>query len=263
MTVQTLYTSATGMESLEKKLDVIANNMANVGTVGFKKDRANFEDLLYRHETIGGGETSNPTANNISIGVGTRVSSVQLNHSQGAIQQTNRDLDIAVQGKGFLKVQDADGNNLYTRAGNLSINADNQLVVGSAHNGYVVPGVTFSGTQVAVNFLPDGQVQQRESGQSEFSSAGNLTISTFVNQEGLLKVGNNMYAASDASGTATDGTAGTSGVGTILNGSLEMSNVEPVRELIDLIQTQRNFELNSQVVQAGDEVMQLVTNLRR
>ncbi|MCH8840680.1 MAG: flagellar basal-body rod protein FlgG [Planctomycetes bacterium] len=266
MSVQTLYTAATGMEALETKLDVIANNMANINTTGFKKDRANFEDLIYRINRLPGSTDAdgNLTSTGIEVGLGTRVTSTQTNHTQGAMQTTGNPLDFAIQGRGFFKVTDPGGDFLYTRAGNFGINAVGQLVLGSAHTGWVVdPAVNIPPEAVDVVVTPDGKVQYRTTDTPALQLAGQLNLSTFINPDGLLKMGDNLYKQTDASGIATEGVPGTPGIGTIAQGALESSNVEPVQELIDLITTQRAFELNSQVVQAGDQIMQIAANLRR
>ncbi len=266
MSVQTLYTAATGMEALETKLDVIANNMANINTTGFKKDRANFEDLFYRQIRLPGATDAdgNLTSTGIDVGLGTRVSSTQTNHGQGAFETTNNPLDFAIEGRGFFKLTDPAGGSLFSRAGNFGINANGQLVLGSAHTGWVLdPAVNIPDTAVDVVVTDDGVVQYRTSDSPTLNNAGQLTLTTFINPDGLLKIGDNLYKQTDASGTPTDGNPGQNGVGAIRQGSLEASNVEPVQELIDLITTQRAFELNSQVVQAGDQVMQIAANLRR
>ena len=266
MSVQTLYTAATGMEALETKLDVIANNMANINTTGFKKDRANFEDLIYRINRLPGATDAdgNLTSPGIEIGLGTRVSSTQTNHTQGAMQTTGNPLDFAVEGRGFFKVTDPGGDFLYTRAGNFGINAVGQLVLGSANTGRVLdPAITFPENAVDIVVTSDGQVQYRTTDSPNLQLAGQVSLSTFINPDGLLKMGDNLYKQTDASGTATEANPGTPGIGVIAQGALESSNVEPVQELIDLITTQRAFELNSQVVQAGDQIMQIAANLRR
>jgi flagellar basal-body rod protein FlgG len=266
MSVQTLYTAATGMEALETKLDVIANNMANINTTGFKKDRANFEDLIYRINRLPGATDAdgNLTSTGIEIGLGTRVSSTQTNHTQGAFQATGNPLDFAIEGRGFFKVTDPGGDFLYTRAGNFGINAVGQLVLGSANTGWVLdPSITIPENAVDVVVTSDGQVQYRTTDSPNLQTAGQISLSTFINPDGLLKMGDNLFKQTDASGTATEGNPGAPGIGVIAQGALESSNVEPVQELIDLITTQRAFELNSQVVQAGDQIMQIAANLRR
>ena len=267
MSVQTLYTAATGMLALETKLDTIANNLANVNTVGYKKGSANFEDLFYRHEALPGAldAQGNPTATGTSIGLGTKVSSIQTEFRQGAFQVTENPLDVAIEGNGFFQVDDATtGETLYTRAGNFSINANGQLVLGSASTGRLLqPNIAIPNDATAVSITPDGRVLTTQQGNPTPQEQGQLNLATFVNPEGLLKLGENLYAESGASGTPTAGPPGQNGIGVIRQGALEASNVEPVRELIDLITTQRSFELNSQAVQVGDQVMQLITNLRR
>jgi flagellar basal-body rod protein FlgG len=266
MTVQTLYTAATGMEALETKLDVIANNMANINTTGFKKDRANFEDVFYRQYRMPGAEDAdgNRTATGIEVGLGTRVSSTQSNHEQGAFETTSNQLDFAIEGDGFFQVQGPGGVTYYTRAGNFGLNATGQLVLGSANNGYLLePNVTIPPEATDVVVSADGQVQIRTQDSPNLQTVSTLQLAKFVNPDGLLKLGDNLYQKTDASGDETLGNPGSQGYGNVRQGFLESSNVEPVTELIDLITTQRAFELNSQVVQAGDQIMQIVANLRR
>lgn len=266
MTIQTLYTAATGMNSLETKLDVIANNMANINTTAFKRDRANFEDLMYRNYKMPGNldAQSNPTPTGVKVGLGSRVQSVQSEFRQGAMQQTGKPLDVAIEGNGFFEVLDTTGNVVYTRAGNFSVNATGQLVLGSAQTGRILQaGVSVPPDATEISISPSGQVMVKQPGSQTLSPVGQLNISTFVNPEGLLKLGENLYINTDASGQAISNVPGTNGAGQIRGGTLEASNVEPVQELIDLITTQRAFELNSQIVQAGDQILQLVSNLRR
>jgi len=265
MSVQTLYTAATGMQALETKLDVIANNMANINTTGFKKDRANFEDLFYRQNRMPGSidADGNLTSTGIEVGLGTRVSSTQTNHGQGAIQATENPLDLAIEGDGFFELTTPNGTS-YTRAGNFGINANGDLVLGSANVGWIMnPPINIPEEATDVAISADGQVQFRIGGQDGLQIAGQIQLSTFINPDGLLKVGDNLYQQTDASGAAVQGIPGVLGVGALAQGALEASNVEPVEELIDLITTQRAFELNSQVVQAGDQIMQIAANLRR
>ena len=266
MSVQTLYTAATGMNALETKLDVIANNMANVNTTAFKKDRANFEDLFYRQIRLPGAldADGNITSTGIEVGLGARVSSTQTNYEQGAFQTTNNPLDFALEGKGFFRVTDPNGGVLYTRSGNFGINANNQIVLGSAQNGWVLdPPITIPLEATNIVVTTDGQVQYSTATDPTLQNAGQIQLSTFINPDGLLKLGDNLYRQTDASGTPTDLNPGDQGAAQVRQGALEASNVEPVQELIDLITTQRAFELNSQVVQAGDQIMQVAANLRR
>lgn len=265
MTVQALYTAATGMQAMETKLDVVANNLANINTTAFKKGRANFEDLFYRHYQMPGATDGQlRTATGTSVGLGTRVSSIQTDFKQGASQVTGNTLDVQIEGQGFFQVQDVDGNYLYTRNGNFSINADGQLVLGSATIGRIVqPPIEFTQGSSNISIQYDGRVMATPPGQTEQQQVGQLQIASFMNPEGLLKHGENLFQQSDASGTGQLNNPGSNGLGLLKPGSLEASNVEPVQELIDLITTQRAFELNSQAVQAGDQVMSLIANLRR
>jgi flagellar basal-body rod protein FlgG len=266
MSVQTLYTAATGMEALETKLNVIANNLANVNTLGFKKDRANFEDLFYRHHVLPGAQTgSNVTPTGLSVGLGSRLQSIQTDFRQGAFQTTGKQTDLAIEGLGFFQVEDpTTGETLYTRAGDFDINAQGQLVLASAQTGRLLqPQITLPEDATDIVVQADGQVMYRQAGQSQLQSGGQIQLATFINPDGLLKLGENLFARTDASGDPIESTPGTSGLGVVRQNALEASNVEPVQELIDLITTQRSFELNSQAVQAGDEILQLISNLRR
>jgi flagellar basal-body rod protein FlgG len=266
MSVQTLYTAATGMESLETKLDVIANNLANVNTIGFKRDRANFEDLFYRHEQHPGKADSggNLTATGVAIGLGSRVSSTQTDFDQGAFQASQNELDIAIEGDGFFQVLDPAGNTVYTRAGNFSINALGSLVMGSAQTGRLVdPAITFPADTTGISISAEGLVEIQQAGSSTLTQLGQIQLAHFVNPQGLEKIGENLYRETGSSGTPVVGNPGSVGIGVLRQGAIESSNVEPVQELIDLITTQRAFELNSQAVQAGDQILQLISNLRR
>ncbi len=266
MSVQTLYTAATGMQSLETKLDVIANNLANVNTTAFKKDRANFEDLFYINEVLPGAldNAGQPTPVGTHIGLGVKVSSTQTDFVQGAFQQTNKELDVAIEGRGFFQVTDPSGQVLYTRAGNFSINANNQMVVGSASTGRLLePSISVPQDTTGIVINPDGRVMVQQAGTPQLQQVGQLQLAMFINPEGLLKKGENLYAATDASNAPITGNPGQQGIGVLRQNMLEASNVEPVQELIDLITTQRSFELNSQCIQAGDQILQLISNLRR
>ncbi|MBL9084031.1 MAG: flagellar basal-body rod protein FlgG [Planctomycetales bacterium] len=267
MSVQSLYTAATGMQAMETKLDVVANNLANINTTAYKKTRANFEDLFYRQIKLPGAQDAqgNFTPTGIAVGLGTRVQSTQTDFSQGAFQTTNNQLDVAVVGRGFFMVQDpTSGQNVYTREGNFSLNAQGVLVLGSAQTGRIVqPQINIPQDALDIVISADGNVSYNQVGNPQFQQAGQLQLATFINPEGLLKQGEGIYTETQASGAANLLNPGQQGAGTLQQNALESSNVEPVRELIDLITTQRSFELNSQAVQAGDQILQLVANLRR
>jgi flagellar basal-body rod protein FlgG len=267
MSVQSLYTAATGMESLQTKLNVIANNMANVNTTGFKSDRANFEDLFYRNEKMPGAQdaASNFTPTGTHIGLGVRMQSTQTNFIQGAFQETSQPLDLAIEGNGFLQVTDpVTSQTLYTRAGNLSLNSQGQLVVGSAQTGRLtVPPIQIPQDATGITISADGKVAYQQPGNPQLQQAGQLQVAIFQNPAGLLKLGENLYSDTISSGNPIQQNPGVQGAGSLRQGFLELSNVEPVRELIDLITTQRSFEMNSQVIEAGNNILQTITNLAR
>ncbi len=267
MSVQALYTAATGMTSLETKLDVVANNLANANTTSFKRAYVNFEDLFYRNLKLPASQDAigNYTPTGIAVGLGTRVQSTGTDFTQGNFNQTNNQFDVAINGRGFFQVTDPNtGQIIYTRAGNLSVNSTNQLVIESAQVGRVLqPAISLPQDYTNLLIGSDGKVQVQQYNNTTFTTVGQLQLANFINPEGLLKLGENMYQYTDASGPPLLANPGQNGVGTLQQSMLETSNVEPVQELVDLITTQRGFELNSQVLQAGDQILQLVANLRR
>jgi flagellar basal-body rod protein FlgG len=267
MSVQTLYTAATGMDAQQTRLDVIANNLANLNTTAFKRARANTEDLFYRQLQLPGMLDSagefNPTG--VAVGLGARIQSTQTDFGQGAFESTNNPLDVAIEGEGFFQVADpSTGERQYTRAGNFSINANGSLVLGSASTGRLLdPPIQFPPDATEISIASDGFVRYRQPGSTQLQDAGQLELAKFPNPEGLLKLGENLFSETDSSGAAISAIPGNDGAGSMRSTFLEAANVEPVRELIDLITTQRSFELNSQAVQAGDQILQLVATLRR
>jgi flagellar basal-body rod protein FlgG len=266
MTIQTLYNAATGMSAMQTKLDVIANNLSNVQTTAFKSDRLNFEDLLYQHERLPGAldAAGQRTPTGIETGMGVRVQSTQTNNTQGTLQSTGNQLDLAIQGNGYFRVVDPSGNTNYTRSGNFSRNSNGIIVMSSANVGRILqPQMTIPQEATAVQVASDGTVSVQMPNQTALTEIGKLELSTFINPEGLLKMGENLYQETDASGTAQNAQPNQNGLGSIVQGSLEASNVEPVQELIDLITTQRAFEMDSQVIQAGDQMLQNITTLAR
>src|SRR5688500_3129919 len=187
MTVQTLYTAATGMEALETKLDVIANNMANINTTGFKKDRANFEDVFYRQYRLPGAQDADGTitATGIEVGLGTRVSSTQSNFKQGAFETTNNPLDMAIEGDGFFQVVNPNGGFYYTRAGNFNLNATGQIVLGSANNGYLLePAFNVPPEATGIVVSADGQIQYSTQDSTALTTLGQIQLAKFVNPDG-------------------------------------------------------------------------------
>jgi flagellar basal-body rod protein FlgG len=267
MTVQALYSSATGMVAMETKLDVVANNLANLETTAFKRDRANFEDLFYRHEQFPGSQDTagQYTPVGTQIGLGVRTQSTQCEFTQGPIKQTGQELDVAIEGPGFFQVMNPDGQTLYTRAGNWSKNANGNLVTGSASDGRLLePPIVIPPDATAVVISPEGIVSVHQPSSNQLTQVGQIELATFINPQGLLQLGENLYSETDASGTPTLANPGsTDGLGLLRQNALEMSNVEPVNELIDLITTQRAFEFNSQSIKVVDEILQNIATLKR
>jgi len=268
MPYQTIYSSGTGMLGMETKLNTIANNLANLETTAYKKQRLNFEDLYYDNLRYPGSQDINGeyAATGIAVGVGTRVTSVQSVMSQGASKQTDRDLDAEILGEGFFQCTDQITNEtFYTRAGNFSINNDGMLVIGSSHTGRLVePNITIPDGTKKIQINDDGGVYVWENETvREGQLIDRLQLATFINPEGLLRVGENMYRETAASGEPVVNDPGFNGTGMIRAGYLEASNVQPVVELIDMITSQRAYELNSKATQTGDSLLQTVISIKR
>ncbi len=269
MATNALHSAATGLKALSTELDVLANNLANVNTVGFKQSRVNFEDLMYQHKKQPGVEnaTGTLTPAGLQVGLGVAISNTQYDFAQGSATITERSLDATIAGDGFFKVilpNDLGGGVGYTRAGNFFRNSNGDLVLGNSSGYLLEPGITIPGdvAEDAVSIGKDGTVSYTDNA-AQTTELGQIELATFVNKAGLKSVGGNVFIQTDASGPPIEGEPGTGGLGTIEQGFLEQSNVDPVKELVALIKTQRAFELNSQTIQAADEVMQVVGNLRR
>jgi flagellar basal-body rod protein FlgG len=257
---RSLNIAATGMVAQETKLDTIANNLANANTTGFKRQDAEFEDLLYQTQraAAAAGGAGGPTS--VQLGSGARVVATPRSFSQGTLQQTGNPLDVAIEGAGFLQVTREDGSQAFTRAGALKIGSDGRLVTS---DGLAIEP-TISVPPEAANILigPDGRVQAEIPGQPSAVELGQLTVTTFANPAGLTGVGHNLFIESGASGTPVSGQPGTEGRGRFMQGALEGSNVEVVGEMIGLIRTQRAYEINSKVIAAADEMLRSATQLR-
>ncbi len=268
MAITALYAGASGMKALDDKLGVTANNLANVNTIGFKGSRTNFEDLLYQVKQQPGLRNADdrPLPHGILLGMGARTSGTQLNFQQGSPDPTGRSLDLAIDGDGFFRVQYTEGGQeitAYTRAGNFVLNANGEIVLANSLGNRLDPPITIPQTAMEIQVSPNGLVQYREAGQSQLTEAGQIQLARFVNPEGLKQIGKNLYMRTDASGDPIDANPGEQGTGSILSGHVEMSNVDPARELVSLILTQRGFELNAQSIRSADEALQTVANLRR
>lgn len=268
MATTALHSAATGLNALSTQVDVIANNLANVNTNGFRKSRVNFEDLIYQQLGRGGqvNAQGSKTPAGVSIGLGVRVSNSQPLFTQGNLDETGRELDLAIQGGGFFQVKifdDFGGGIGYTRAGNLFINADGQLVLGNAEGYPLEPPITIPSDYISVDVGADGQVYVTQPASVSPTNVGQIELAKFLNPAGLQQIGSTMFVETEASGSPTLDNPGQGGLGIIVQKFLESSNVDPVRELVDLIKAQRAFELNSQSIQTADEMLQVVGNLRR
>ncbi|MFQ5461198.1 MAG: flagellar basal-body rod protein FlgG [Phycisphaerae bacterium] len=267
MAIMALHAAASGMRALDEKLNVVANNLANINTVGFKRQRVNFEDLLYQVKREPGVPNADdePIPHGILVGTGVAISGTQTNFAQGAVDPTGKPLDLRIEGNGFFQVttiQDGTQQIAYTRAGNFVRNAQGNIVLGNSGGAVLEPPITIPDSD-SVLIARNGDVQIRQQGSNALTTVGQIQLARFVNEEGLKQIGRNLYVETDASGVPLTGPPQTDGMGAIKNGELEQSNVDPVRELIDLITTQRAFELNSQSIQSADQTLQIVSNLRR
>lgn len=254
-----LWAAKTGLDAQQTEMAVISNNLANVNTTGFKQDRAVFEDLLYQNQTQAGADTSQTTQSpsGMSIGTGVQVMATEKDYSQGSLTQTGNPLDMAIQGQGFFQVQMPDGTLAYTRDGTFQTNAQGQLVTAS---GYLVqPGITIPQGAQSVTIGSDGTVSVLLAGQSAPTQVGQLQLANFINPPGLTPVGQNLLVQSAASGSPQTGSPGTNGFGTLGQGKLESSNVNVVEELVNMIQTQRAYEMNSKAISTVDNMLQYAT----
>ncbi len=260
----TLRTAATGMMSQQIRSEVIANNLANVNTTAFKRSRAHFEDLLY--QTVQASSVvAGPDANTlpaIQVGRGTHLAAVQRLHSQGPIEQTNRSLDLAIEGEGFYQVQLPNGSIGYTRDGSFGISDTGTLVTSQGYA--VVPGIKVPADASEVTISPTGVVTvQRGGNTAEGDEIGRLELARFINPSGLLAQGENILVETAASGSPVVGFPQEDGLGRILQGHLEGSNVEIVQEMVDMISAMRAYEINSKAIKNAEEMMQIANGLVR
>jgi flagellar basal-body rod protein FlgG len=253
-----LWAAKTGLDAQQTRLAVTSHNLANVSTAGFKKGRAVFEDLLYQNIRQVGGSTSQDTQSpsGVHLGTGVRVVATEKIYTQGSFSQTDNALDLAVEGRGFFQIQMPDGSTAYTRDGNFQLNAQGQLVTSS---GYVVqPGISIPDGSQSIAISRDGVVSVRVGGQSSPVQVGQLQLTDFVNMAGLEPLGENLLVETVASGPAQTGTPGQNGLGTTLQGFFEASNVNVVEELVNMIETQRAYEMNSKAISTADQMLEYV-----
>jgi flagellar basal-body rod protein FlgG len=258
--MESLWVAKTGLEAQQTRMTVVSQNLANVNTTGYKRQRAMFEDLLYQNVVQSGGMTSQQTESptGLNLGTGVRVVATDRQFSQGNIVNTGNALDVAINGRGFFEILMPDGSQAYTRDGTFQINAEGELVTSSGYT--VQPAITIPPGASGVTIGLDGVVSAIPAGQSDAVQIGTLQLTDFANPAGLQPRGENLYGETQASGAPESGTPGLNGIGTLMQNSLETSNVNVVEELVSMIETQRAYEMNSRAIETADQMLQHLTN---
>ncbi len=261
--MRSLSIAATGMMAQQRNVEVVSNNLANMNTTSYMRRRTEFHDLLYQNLRRVGSASSDAgtiVPSGVQIGLGVKLAAVYRIHEQGNLTSTDNTFDLAVQGEGFFQIDLPTGNTGYTRDGTFQLNASGELVT---HDGYTVqPGISIPSDAIDVTINSSGQVLAKIQGQVALANVGQIQLATFANPAGLQAEGGNLFSETPASGTATTGTPGAGGIGSLLQGFLETSNVNSVEEISNLISAQRAYEMNSKVIQTSDEMMGAVANLR-
>jgi len=259
--IRSLWIAKTGMEAQQMQMDVISNNLANVSTTGFKRARAVFEDLLYQTIRQPGAQSSEQTQlpSGLQLGTGVKPVATERIFTQGNLQQTGNSKDVAIQGNGFFQVLMPDGTTNYTRDGSFQIDSNGQMVTAS---GYAIqPAITIPPDTQTLTIARDGTVSVQQAGSATPVTVGTLQLATFINPAGLQSLGENLYGESAASGTPSTNTPGSNGAGTLNQSYIETSNVNVVEELVNMIQTQRAYEINSKAITTSDQMLQRLTQL--
>ena len=259
--IRSLWIAKTGMETQQTAMDVISNNLANVSTGGFKRARPVFEDLLYQTVRQPGAQSSQQTElpSGLQLGTGVKTVATERMFDQGNLQQTNNPLDVAISGSGFFQVLMPDGTTGYTRDGSFQTNNQGQLVTASGFP--VQPAITIPANALTVTIGKDGTVSVTQPGSTASTQVGTLQLATFVNNAGLQSLGDNLYSETAASGNAATNTPGANGTGSLEQGYIETSNVNVVEEMVNMIQTQRTYELNSKAITTSDQMLQTLSQL--
>lgn len=255
-----LWIAKTGLEAQQTRMSTISNNLANASTTGFKRDRAVFADLIYQNVVQVGAQSSQDTVNpsGLNIGTGVRTVATEKLFTQGNIVQTGNSLDVAIQGRGFLQILMPDGSTAYTRDGSLQKDSTGQIVNAA---GYALePSITVPEDALSVSISSDGVVSVVTQGTGTPTEIGSIQLADFVNPSGLQAVGNNLFIESGASGSPQTGVPGLTGLGSLIQSSLEGSNVNTVEELVNMIETQRAYEMNSKAISTADQMLQYATN---
>lgn len=256
--IPALWTAKTGLDAQQTNLNVISNNLANVSTTGFKRDRAVFQDLIYQNVRQAGANASLDTAlpSGLQLGTGVRIAATEKLHTQGNILQTDNALDVAIQGRGFFQITLPDGNTGYSRDGSFQIDNTGQIV--TANGDLLQPGFTIPPETLSVTVGSDGTISATVQGQAAPVNLGQIETADFINPAGLQPIGGNLFLETGASGAPTTGVPGETGLGTVLQGALESSNVNVVEELVNMIETQRAYEMNSKAISTADEMLGFV-----
>lgn len=261
--MRSLDIAGTGMQAQQTNVEVISNNIANMTTTGFKRSRAEFQDLLYQNlRRVGSNSSDNGTVvpSGAQLGLGVKTAAIYRIHEQGNIQQTSNSLDVAIKGKGFFQVTLPTGDTAYTRDGTFSLSPNGEIVTA---DGYAIaPGITIPPNAQDVSINAGGDVQVTLAGQTASQTVGTLTLATFANEAGLASTGDNLYLATSASGNAVNGNPNSTGFGSVMAGFVETSNVNVVTEITNLITAQRAYEMNSRVITTSDQMQSTLTNLR-
>ncbi len=261
--IRALYTAATGMNAQQTNIDVISNNLANVNTTGYKKSRADFQDLIYQYLVEPGAQTSATTNNpsGVQVGLGVKTAAVQKIFAQGDLTSTGNQLDLAVEGDGFFQVQQADGTSAYTRSGSFKLDQNGQIVTS---DGLVVdPGISIPSDALSISVSQDGIVSARTPGSATATEVGTFTAVRFPNNAGLRAIGRNLFEETQSSGSPTTGTFSLDGIGRLTQGFLESSNVSIVEEVVNMIVGQRAYEASSKGIETSDNMLSLAINLKR
>jgi len=257
---QALWIAKTGLEGQQNRLSVVSNNLANVNTTGYKRARAVFEDLLYQNLRQAGGQSSQETElpTGLSLGTGVRTVATQKLHTQGNLIQTNNTFDTAIQGKGFFQILKPNGDIGYTRNGEFQVNSTGQLVNSAGYR--VQPDIIIPENALSITIGSDGIVSVTQPGNPAPAQVGVLQLADFVNPAGLQSIGGNLYVETGASGAPVVGSPDTNNLGSLIQGSIESSNVNVVEELVNMIETQRAYEMNSKAISTADQMLQYVNN---
>ncbi|GAB3320620.1 flagellar basal-body rod protein FlgG [Haliea atlantica] len=257
---QSLWISKTGLDAQQTRMSTIANNLANVGTTGFKRSRAIFEDLLYQNVRQVGSQTSQDTLlpSGLQVGTGVRVVATEKLFTQGNLNKTDNSLDVAIQGRGFFEILLPDGTQAYTRDGSFQINDQGVVVTSSGFE--LQPPITIPQDATSVSIGGDGTVSVSVPGTAAATQVGSLQLVDFINPAGLQARGQNLFVESGASGAPQPGNPGVNGLGTVVQGYVESSNVNVVEELVNMIETQRAYEMNSKAISTADQMLQFVSN---